>query len=311
MAKQLKDLPVGTLVKDTTTTMFGEPIIWRIVGRNHEGYPNNSTTLITEYLIDEKAMDAAEPDNPMVTEGGWNKYSVSNIHQWLNSDAEAGQWYVPAHPYDVAPVYENQPGFLSTFSEFFKKALLETTVIAKKPYGESVEEYETVQSKVFIPSASELGIIKNNIIEGSPLEYFIDKNSRKTIISLSYLNSLGYSQSWVDSMTNRYWSYPVRTPNIGQATSQADNNRIWQLSGEGNIDGSILVTSKLYLRPVCNIKSTLYVSSSPDTDGAYILAPHKKIYIYKPDPNTYLVTSEDEYLYTEDGLMLATADEIE
>lgn len=34
----------------------------------------------------------------------------------------------------------------------------------------------------------------------------------------------------------------------------------------------------------------------------------KTIYIYKVDPNTYLLTSDSEYLYTSEGLKLATAD---
>ena len=34
----------------------------------------------------------------------------------------------------------------------------------------------------------------------------------------------------------------------------------------------------------------------------------KTIYIYKVDPNTYLLTKDEEYLYTSEGLKIATAD---
>lgn len=34
----------------------------------------------------------------------------------------------------------------------------------------------------------------------------------------------------------------------------------------------------------------------------------KTIYVYKVDPNTYLLTKDEEYLYTSEGLKIATAD---
>ena len=139
MSKTLGSLPIGALIKDVETTFLGVPIVWKKADSNHADYPVNSTTLITEKIIARKASDAKEPNNTNSGRKSYgnNKYSVSNIDQWLNSEAAAGQWYTARHEADQAPdsmsvvssnPYSSIAGFLNGFSDGFKKALLDTTL---------------------------------------------------------------------------------------------------------------------------------------------------------------------------------------
>ena len=91
----LSSLPIGAKIKVPHSVMGN--VIFLKADQNHTGYPENSTTLITDELILLRTFDAKEPNN--TNEGrrnyGNNRYSVSNIDHWLNSTASAGQWYSP------------------------------------------------------------------------------------------------------------------------------------------------------------------------------------------------------------------------
>lgn len=105
MAQSLNALAVGALVKDTGTLYNGKPIIWKIADKGHTGYPSGAVTLITERIISLKCFDAIESGN---SDGdrrnyGNNRWTLSNVRQWLNSQAAAGKWYSAQHGADAAP----------------------------------------------------------------------------------------------------------------------------------------------------------------------------------------------------------------
>jgi hypothetical protein len=92
MAQSLNALAVGALVKDTGTLYNGKPIIWKIADKGHTGYPSGAVTLITERIISLKCFDAIESGN---SDGnrrsyGNNRWTLSNVRQWLNSQAAGG-----------------------------------------------------------------------------------------------------------------------------------------------------------------------------------------------------------------------------
>lgn len=92
MAKALSSLAVGALVKDTGTLYNGKPIVWKIADKGHSGYPSGSVTLITEKIISLKCFDAIESGNSDSNRRSYgnNRWIYSNIRQWLNSTAAAG-----------------------------------------------------------------------------------------------------------------------------------------------------------------------------------------------------------------------------
>ena len=57
----LSDLPIGSLVKDSNTKYNNQTIIWRVVDNNHNGYPDNSTTLQANNILSIKIFDKEEP----------------------------------------------------------------------------------------------------------------------------------------------------------------------------------------------------------------------------------------------------------
>ena len=92
MAQPISNLSVGAKVKSPDTKYNGVPIIWLI---GHKG--TGRVKLVTERIITLKCFDAKEPSNPNIDrrDYGNNRYSQSNIDQWLNSaglspDGESG-----------------------------------------------------------------------------------------------------------------------------------------------------------------------------------------------------------------------------
>ena len=151
----LSSLPIGAKIKVPHSVMGN--IIFLKADQNHTGYPENSTTLITDEIILLRALDAKEPNNTNLDrrQYGNNRYSVSNIDHWLNSTASAGQWYSPQHDTDQSPnstdvvsknPYDTDAGFLAGFDPRFIEAMQDTTIkVATYNSG-----YDTIRRKVFL-----------------------------------------------------------------------------------------------------------------------------------------------------------------
>ena len=126
----ISELSVGTRLRDSRS---GHSFL--IGGHGLPGYPG--TVLVSEYVIARRALDApkAEYTDPERKKFGSNDYPETDLHRWLNSDAE--------------------DGFLAELSPEMQLAL-ETTAV---PYSRTPESVETFEAKVFIPSLEELGAV--------------------------------------------------------------------------------------------------------------------------------------------------------
>ena len=100
---------LGLKDKVTFGAYYDAPIVWDVGDKNHVGYPDNSVTLVAERLLKLAAFDAKEPNNNNSDRRSYgnNRYALSNIRQWLNSDAPAGQWYAAQHSADAPPSNDN------------------------------------------------------------------------------------------------------------------------------------------------------------------------------------------------------------
>lgn len=271
MAQLLSNLPVGALVKDITTKYYGSPIIWTIADKNHEGYPANSVTLLSKYILTLKCWDAKEPSNSNSNrrDQGNNRYLYSNIRQWLNSAAAAGAWYTAQHSADAPPTNENvwsnyneydaQAGFQNDFSANFRNALLSTSLTVSKsnPDGGGTE---TLVDKVFLLSGAEVGLIA----EGSKLALFSDNASR-----LAYPTALCVSNSeYTDTNLNTGspWHWWLRTPVASNA-----RNVYGVHSTDGNLNNQGAYSGWFGVRPACNLPSSILVSDTTDADGCYTI----------------------------------------
>ena len=284
MAQNLSNLPIGAKIKFGKYSVNGEAaqdIIWLIVAKNHTGYPSNAVTLITEKIIDYRPYDSPEeillPDE--ITGYGYNKYSVSNIDQWLNkSDTK---WYANAHTYDSPPHananitegsdYENRPGFLNGFTEKERNSILPTTIRVNE-YGVGTI---SISRKVFLPSWTELGGTDTKD-EGVAWSYFTTKNRGTTITNQFAYNTRIPNVSAIGEM-GTYW---IRT---AESTGLTYVNYVYGTQSQGRQ----LTNFALGVRPALNISSSELVSDGTDSDGCYTVLPNTA----PPTPSTISVSN--------------------
>lgn len=272
----LSSLPIGAKIKVPHSVMGN--VIFIKADQNHEGYPENSTTLITDEIILLRAFDAKEPNNTNSErqQYGNNRYSVSNIDHWLNSTASAGQWYSPQHATDQSPngtdvvsrnPYNTDAGFLNGFDARFIAAIQDTTITVARNTVTDGGGYDTLTRKVFLPSKAELfNQAENSIMEGSLLQYFQENTDSIRIAKISAYaaedNNNQGSESVTAGSNHYYW---MRTP---------DSSRSGYVFHVG-LDGSLKINNTkggvIGVRPLCNLNSETPVSDQPDSDGYYTL----------------------------------------
>ena len=270
----LGSLPIGAKIK-VPHSVIGD-IVFLKCDQNHEGYPENSTTLITDEIILLRAFDAKEPNNTDSgrRDYGNNRYSVSNIDHWLNSTASAGQWYSPQHTTDQSPnstdvvstnPYDTDAGFLNGFDARFIATMQDTTIKVARNTKTDGGGYDTLVRKVFLPSRAELfNQVENSIMEGSLLQYFQANTNAIRIAKISNYaaedNNNKGSSSVTAGTANWYW---IRTPN----SSVSYNVRC--VDPGGALGGSTAYSRGGGVRPLCNLNSETLVSDQPDSDGFY------------------------------------------
>ena len=106
---------------------------------------------------------------------GYNRYSQSAIHQFLNSAEAIGDWWTPQNDWDRPPAQlATVRGFLAGCSEDFLSVLEETdVVVARNTVEGATETTETVRAKIFLPSLQEMYInpqLAN--VEGVDWDYY-------------------------------------------------------------------------------------------------------------------------------------------
>lgn len=280
MSQALSNLAVGSKVKFgkyQVNTEEAEPIIWTIVAKNHvstPAYPSNSVTLHAAEILDLRCFDAEEPSNSNSDRQkyGNNRYSVSNLDQWLNKDAAGGAWYSAAHSADHSPdttagtggygtQYAARPGFLDGFTADEKAAILSTTIRVVKP---SIDggSYEDVVRKVFLPSTTEVGLSnENSIAEGAAWGYYTSNTARIGYVTQQCFSNTPSSSKPSSKTTAWYWW--LRTPRYSGANSARGVNSAGSLYNYNAYNGSNGV------RPALNLSSSQLVSDTTDSDGCY------------------------------------------
>lgn len=300
MSQALSNLAVGSKVKFgkyQVNTEEAQPIIWTIVAKNHvstPAYPSNSVTLHAAEILDLRCFDAEEPSNSNSDRQkyGNNRYSVSNLDQWLNKDAAGGAWYSAAHSADHSPdttagtggygtQYAARPGFLNGFTDDEKAAILSTTIRVVKP---SIDggSYEDVVRKVFLPSTTEVGLSnENSIAEGAAWGYYTSNTARIGYVTQQCFSNTPSSSKPSSKTTAWYWW--LRTPRYSGANSARGVNSAGSLYNYNAYNGSNGV------RPALNLSSSLLVSDTTDSDGCYTVVFANPL--TPPAPETITVPS--------------------
>lgn len=283
---RLGDMPVGTLVRVSGNTI--EDINWKIADQNHPGYPENSTTLITDKAIRIMPADAKEPDNREGSRyvAGNNRYILSNIHQWLNSDAAEDQWYTLTHEYDKPPIpeyiydgynsYKDWSGFLKMLNPSFVKKLLVTSLKVGIPdYKETPKTYDTFNAKMFLASGTEVGFVHHRIPsgEGSRLKLFHDNDSRYAYPSEECLQHAEWNGTGSSHMeTTKPIPWRLRSPYYSSGTQFCGvTDHLVDTDGiVSNFYVDDAYSGLCYsIRPLCNISADTLLNPNPNPDGSY------------------------------------------
>ena len=279
VGKLLSTLNVGDTLEVPVVSdwqsRFGANIVWKVADKNHAGYPTDSVTLITDRIIQLMASDAREPNNSDSDReiGGNNRHIYSNILQWLNSNATAGNWYSPKHGEDAPPTnanvwdnyneYDAWAGFLAMLDPKFVAELLDTTLTVGKSPADG-GGYETFTVKMFLASNTEVRHTnENGIAEGALLALFSDNASRIAYPTAECVSNSEYSSN--DLTTTKGWYWWVRTPN---SVFAAFVNYVFS---DGTEQGNSAYRGSAGVRPLCNLPGSLRVSESPNAAGNYTI----------------------------------------
>lgn len=256
----------------SVNTKYNNSVIRFIVGHQASG----RTKLVAERMITLKCFDAKEASNPDSNRANYgnNRYSQSNIDQWLNSAAGAGAWHSARHAYDAPPnnanvwtnynEYDAQAGFLAFFEESFRNAILDSTIRVAKNTVTDGGGYEDVVRKIYLLSNTEVGLAnENSVAEGTLWDYFNSASRRQCYPTAEAVSASEYTNASLSS--TQYWYWWLRTPYAGYSSSA---RRV-------HTDGSLNYISAYIgyhgVRPALEVGSGILVSDSVDTDGAYII----------------------------------------
>ena len=107
---------------------------------------------------------------------GSNNWQQSAVRQWLNSDAEANEWWQKQTVFDMRANYDSANGFLNGIDADFFSALGAVDITTAKNTVYEVDatggSYVT-RDKVFLASVTEIGLGNNgSIAEGSVLPLY-------------------------------------------------------------------------------------------------------------------------------------------
>lgn len=302
MSQKLSVLPVGAKVKDVATKYNGATITWLVGGHNH--YGANQTTLVSEKAISLKLTDAKEPLNADDANGnrraiGNNRYSQSNIRQWLNSNS--ANWYSAQHSVDTPPSnsnvynnwneYEDESGFLTNFSDNLRNALSTTTLKTVKSSFDGGGS-ENVSDKVFLLSRTEVGLGNENDIEEGALIPLFSSSSKRIVNPTAQAVSKSEYKNSSDLTASKAWYWWLRTP---YATNSYVARYVYK---DGTLSTNNSFIMPFGVRPAINIASTIAVSDAPDADGAYTI-------VWNATPVVNLTTTDAQTLYENTSYSIA------
>ena len=268
MSRTIGSLPCGAKIR------FGAYCVGNEGTHNIRWIKMNSadTTLLAEYIEDFRAFDAREPNSPREyrREYGNNRYSVSNIDQFLNSSED--DWYQPQHDTDAPPTgeltydgtpYQSHPGFLAYFSEAELEAIIPTEIVVALPRCDSDDhDYERITRKVFLPSRTNIfGRSVRNTNEGERWEYFGNGRSVVATATQEAIDNTELNGAPNDTTDGWYWW--LRSPNADNGCNARYVDR------DGDDDSASAYRGIIGVRPALKLNPEILVSDEPDEEGYY------------------------------------------
>ncbi|MGN0952819.1 MAG: DUF6273 domain-containing protein [Megasphaera elsdenii] len=83
---------------------------------------------------------------------GYNRWSQSDIRQWLNSSAAAGAWWSPRNDFDRPPHYATSAGFVNGLDNDFLAVIAKSNLITDINKISDSGGHDTTQDLFFLPA---------------------------------------------------------------------------------------------------------------------------------------------------------------
>lgn len=150
-----------------------------------------------------------------------NRWQTSALRQFLNTDADANNWYERAYISDNCG-YTDRRGFLAGFSAAFRAALAKVKIQTKRNTEVFDGETDITYDRMFLPSASQVSLSSSYAatadIEGEKWDYYngLSNNDRR----IMPLGSSSFSGAWLRSA---YLTSSSRECSIGSSGALYSN----------------------------------------------------------------------------------------
>lgn len=176
---------------------------------------------------------------------GYNRWSVSAVRQWLNSDAEAGEWWTSQHLGDSAPdEAETRAGFMRGLDDDFLSVIEPIKVMTAANTVTDGGTTDTTYDRFYLPSLEEIYAVPQKAgVEGSYFPYW------KTFTGLSAPSN---------AANDGRKAPPVTTPKgtaahlRGRSASRSTVYGSWCVHSSGAV-ADYGVSGSYRMQPVCAI----------------------------------------------------------
>lgn len=285
------DIQIGQYVQ--MGKYYGEPILWRCVDIDENGY-----LMLSDKVICIKAFDAQPSSNTDTGShsrrndkfNGSNYWADSNLRSWLNSTASAGnvQWLCgnpPNKDSQTYNAYDQEAGFLSNFTWTERNAIKEIRQKSLLSYHEAeanmattgtelhkvnhniadvVQNYNTayaenVADKIFCMDVKQVNAVYNN---GSILgeNYYMGKPTAQCVVNSEYKGD-AYDESIKGKI---YW---LRTPTYMTIGTSYWDYYVRIVADDGNVRDYTAESSNIGVRPAFYLADEVSFGSGIGTEN--------------------------------------------
>lgn len=197
----------------------------------------------------ENASGNPNPINQRKSQGN-NRYYLSNIRQWLNSNKPKNEWWTASHDYDTAPPYKSWNGFMYEISDYEKSIIIPKSVKCILDTNDGGGS-ETMTDYFFLCSSYAMG---GEVVY--PLE---DDHIYEWVESVGADNRKFEDNYWCRTINGISSASQVRSfTSAGALIFSPSNNN-------GSYLGGVSV------RPFCQLLTSTYMQWS-DSEKTYVLA---------------------------------------
>jgi len=250
--------------------LYGEPILWRVVDHNDNGY-----LLFSEKIVEVRSFDAAtdtvREDLYRQTHGS-NYWGTSSLRDWLNSEEQKTEFKnaVPneSHVLNGKNSYDSDSGFLYEFTDGEKNII---NSVNNKSYLSYVDCYEIFGGSEVISYGADISDTGNDAfyMESNDKVFILDRDELyKNVLLRGYSYDKEYTAEALSrERSNSLINFWTRTP-------QGDNSSnvfVYEKDDEYYVNSYNAYNSEIGIVPALYVKSGRVLSGQGTIGNPYVL----------------------------------------